>query len=162
MTCLWFDEQAEEAVRYYTDIFPDSKIRKVAVYGDAASNASGRPRGSVMTVEFEIKGNRFLALNGGPQFTFTEAVSIMVLCDDQDEIDEYWNRLSAGGSTSQCGWLKDRYGLSWQIVPKDLGDMMTDDDPEKAERVAAALMQMTKIDVDALKHAASESHAGSR
>ena len=118
---LWFDDKAEEAVSFYTSIFKNSKIGKIARYGDAGAQVSGRPKGTVMTVAFQLEGQEFVALNGGPQFKFTEAISFVVNCQTQEEVDEYWNKLSAGGQEVQCGWLKDKYGLSWQIVPTILG-----------------------------------------
>ncbi len=151
--CLWFDHEAEEAANHYVGIFPNSKVKTVTRYGDAAAQASGRPKGSVMTAEFELDGQRFLALNGGPAFKFSEAISMVVSCKDQKEIDHYWSKLSAGGEESVCGWLKDKYGLSWQVVPSALSDMLEDKDPKKVERVMAALMRMKKLDVDGLKRA---------
>ena len=149
---LWFDTQAEEAARFYTSIFDDSKIKKVTHYGDA--EASGRPKGSVMTVEFEIEGQEFVGLNGGPQFKFSEAISFVVNCKTQKEIDTLWAKLTAGGGEpSVCGWLKDKFGLSWQIVPAKFWELM-EGDPKKGERVMAALMQMTKIDLETLEKAA--------
>jgi predicted 3-demethylubiquinone-9 3-methyltransferase (glyoxalase superfamily) len=151
---LWFDTQAEEAARFYTSIFDDSKIQTITHYGDAAAEASGRPKGSVMTVEFEIQGQRFVGLNGGPQFKFSEAISFVVNCKNQKEIDTLWAKLTAGGGEpSVCGWLKDKFGLSWQIVPAKFWELM-EGDPKKGERVMAALMQMTKIDLETLEKAA--------
>ena len=151
---LWFDTQAEEAARFYTSIFDDSKIKTITRYGDAAAEASGRPKGSVMTVEFEIEDQKFVGLNGGPQFQFSEAISFVVNCRDQKEIDTLWEKLTAGGGQpSACGWLKDKFGLSWQIVPAEFWKLM-EGDPEKGERVMAALMQMTKIDLATLEKAA--------
>jgi predicted 3-demethylubiquinone-9 3-methyltransferase (glyoxalase superfamily) len=152
--CLWFDDQAEEAAAFYVSVFENSKVKAVTRYGDSGSKASGRPKGSVMTVDFELDGHPFLALNGGPTFRFTEAISLVVTCKDQDEVDAYWEKLSKGGEQGPCGWLKDRYGLSWQIVPKVLPDLMRTKDPAKAERVMAAVMGMTKLDVEALETAA--------
>jgi predicted 3-demethylubiquinone-9 3-methyltransferase (glyoxalase superfamily) len=146
---LWFDTQAEEAAKFYTSIFPDSKIVTAARYGDAGPG----PKGSVMTVEFELAGQRIIALNGGPQFKFTEAISLSVDCKDQEEVDHYWNRLLQGGKESQCGWLKDKYGLSWQINPTVLGELLSDPDPKKAKRVMEAMLKMKKIDIAALKRA---------
>ena len=151
--CLWFDNQAEEAANFYASIFHDSKIRYVARYGKAAAAAAGKPEGSVMTVVFEIEGQEFMALNGGPLFTFTPAISLMVSCKTQKEMDALWEKLSAGGEEGQCGWLKDKYGVSWQIVPKVLGKMMKDQDAEKTNCVMKALIQMKKLDVAALKKA---------
>jgi predicted 3-demethylubiquinone-9 3-methyltransferase (glyoxalase superfamily) len=150
---LWFDDKAEEAANFYTSIFKNSKIVKIARYGEAGAAVSGRPKGSVMTVAFQLEGQEFVALNGGPQFKFTEAVSLVVNCQTQEEVDEYWKKLSAGGQEVQCGWLKDKYGLSWQIVPTVLGDMLTDPDSKKAERVMKAMLQMKKIDIKGLKQA---------
>ena len=148
---LWFDNQAEAAVKFYTRIFKKSKVLHVARYSDAGARASGRKKGSVMTIAFELNGQKFVALNGGPVFKFTEAVSFVVNCKDQAEVDYYWKKLSAGGK-EQCGWLKDKYGLSWQIVPEILGKLMSGD-PARAQRVMAALLQMTKPDVKKLKEA---------
>lgn len=153
VTHLWFDNQAEEAAKFYTSLFKNSKVGQVVHYGDAASQAAGRPKGSVMTVEFELDGQSFYALNGGPLFKLNESVSLFVNCKDQAEIDELWNKLLDGGQPSQCGWLKDKYGLSWQIVPAALRDMMHDKDPKKVERVMAALMQMSKLDLATLRRA---------
>jgi predicted 3-demethylubiquinone-9 3-methyltransferase (glyoxalase superfamily) len=151
---LWFDTQAEEAARFYTSIFDDSKIQTITHYGDAGAEASGRPKGSVMTVEFEIEGQKFVGLNGGPEFKFSEAISFVVNCKNQKEIDSLWAKLTAGGGQpSVCGWLKDKFGLSWQIVPAKFWELM-EGDPARAERVMAALMQMTKIDLETLEKAA--------
>lgn len=150
---LWFDNQAEEAARFYVSIFKNSKILNVARYGDAGAAASGRPKGSVMTVTFQLDGQEFTALNGGPEFKFTEAISLMVNCKTQQEVDELWDRLTDGGEPGPCGWLKDKYGLSWQIVPTVLGEMMLDKDPKKAERVMQAMLQMKKIEIAGLKRA---------
>jgi predicted 3-demethylubiquinone-9 3-methyltransferase (glyoxalase superfamily) len=150
---LWFDDQAEEAVTFYTSIFRNSKIGNIACYGDAGAQVSGRPKGTVMTVAFQLEGQEFVALNGGPQFKFTEAISFVVNCQTQEEVDEYWEKLSAGGQEVQCGWLKDKYGLSWQIVPTILGEMLSNPDPKKAERVMKAMLQMKKIDIKGLKQA---------
>jgi len=148
-TFLWFNDNAEEAVNFYTSIFKDSKITSIARYGDAGPG----PKGSVMIVEFELNGQKFLALNGGPQFPFTEAISLMVNCESQQEVDELWEKLSAGGQKSACGWLKDKYGLSWQITPIALMQMQKDKDPEKTRRVMEAMMQMTKLDIPTLERA---------
>jgi len=156
---LWFDDQAEEAANFYVSLFAkrggsgETKIVDVARYGAAASNAAGRPEGSVLTVTFLLDGQEFTALNGGPEFHFTEAISFMVVCDDQAEVDELWAALTEGGEEGPCGWLKDRYGLSWQIVPKALEEMRRDPDPAKAERVMAAMLQMKKIEVQELQRA---------
>ena len=152
--CLWFDHEAEEAARFYTSVFKNSTLGRVARYGESAANAAGRPKGSAMTVEFEVAGQKFIGLNGGPQFKFSEAVSFMVSCENQQEIDEYWARLSEGGSPGPCGWLKDKYGLSWQIVPVQLGALLSSGDPKQSERVMAALLKMQKLDLAALQRAA--------
>ena len=151
---LWFDNQAEEAVNFYVSLFKNSKVGTITRYSEEAAAASGRPKGSVMTATFELEGQEFIALNGGPHFKFTEAVSFVVNCDTQEEIDKFWENLSEGGQKSQCGWLKDRYGLSWQIVPTILDKLMKD--PEKSKRVIAAVMQMTKLDIKTLKQAAEQ------
>jgi predicted 3-demethylubiquinone-9 3-methyltransferase (glyoxalase superfamily) len=153
--CLWFDSQAEGAVNFYTSIFKNSKIGSVARYGEAGAKASGRPKGTVMTITFKLEGQEFLALNGGPIFKFTEAISFIVNCETQKELDRLWEKLSEGGDeqAQQCGWLKDKYGVSWQIVPSVLGKMMQDKNPEKAERVMKAMLQMKKIDIKTLKQA---------
>jgi len=152
---LWFDHQAEEAVNFYASIFKDAKIGKIARYSEAAANASGRPQGSAMTVQFELFGQQFVALNGGPIFKFTEAISFLLNCDTQEELDDYWARLSAGGDekSQQCGWLKDRFGLSWQIVPTALSEMLTGPDPVRAQRVMQAVLQMKKIDIAKVRQA---------
>src|SRR5439155_7147313 len=146
---LWFDKQAEEAARFYTSIFESAKIVSLTRYGEAGPG----PRGSVMTVAFQLDGQEFVALNGGPQFKFTEATSFVVNCDTQEEVDRFWEKLSEGGQEVQCGWLKDRYGLSWQIVPVVLSQMLQDEDPQKSQRVMKALLQMKKIDIGRLKKA---------
>lgn len=146
---LWFDHQAEEAARFYVSIFPNSKIVTITRYGDAGPG----PKGSVMTVVFQLNGQEFIALNGGPQFKFTEAVSLSVDCKTQEEVDQYWKRLSAGGEEGPCGWLKDRYGLSWQVNPTILGEMLNDPDPRKSKRVMEAMLQMKKIEIKALRQA---------
>jgi predicted 3-demethylubiquinone-9 3-methyltransferase (glyoxalase superfamily) len=150
---LWFDNQAEEAARFYTSVFKKSKILNVARYSEAGSNASGRPKGSVMTVVFEIEGQRFIALNGGPYFKFNEAVSFVVNCNTQAEVDKFWKKLSAGGQEGQCGWLKDKYGLSWQIVPATLGDLLSGKDAVRLQRVMEAVLKMRKLDIKTLKKA---------
>lgn len=150
---LWFDDQAEEAAKFYTSIFKKSKILHKVHYGEDAANKSGRPAGSVMTVVFEIEGQRFIALNGGPYFKFNEAVSFVVSCDTQAEVDKFWKKLSFGGKESQCGWLKDKYGVSWQIVPSILGELLSSGDTTKTRRVMQALLQMRKLDIRALKKA---------
>jgi len=155
---LWFDDQAEDAAKRYVSIFlslgsSDSQVTDVTRYGAAGAEAAGRPEGSVMTVAFRLDGQDFVALNGGPQFQFTEAISLMVNCEIQEEVDQLWERLSEGGEQGPCGWLKDRYGLSWQIVPTALGQMLQDEDPKRAERVMAAMLQMKKIDIHTLQQA---------
>ena len=150
--CLWFDNQAEEAANFYVSIFKNSKIMQVTHYDEASSTVAGRPKGSVMTVTFQLNGQDYMGLNGGPIFKFTEAVSLMVNCDTQEEIDMYWEKLSEGGEKSRCGWLKDKYGLSWQIVPAALGEMMKD--AQKAQRVMQAVMKMDKLDLATMKAAA--------
>ena len=146
---LWFDTQAEEAANFYVRIFPKSKIVTIARYGEAGPG----PEGSVMIVVFELDGKEFIALNGGPQFKFTEAISFSVDCKSQDEVDRFWNRLSDGGEEGPCGWLKDKYGLSWQINPTVLGEMLNDPDPVKSKRVMEAMLEMKKIDIEGLKKA---------
>ena len=147
--CLWFDTEGEAAANYYTSIFADSKIGRITRYTEAGP----RPAGTVVTVEFELNGQKFLALNGGPQYTFNEAISLTITCADQDEVDYYWNRLSEGGHEVACGWVKDRYGLFWQVVPAVLPDMIADPDPEKARRVNEAMFTMTNLDIAALQKA---------
>ena len=154
--CLWFDGQAEEAAQFYVSIFKNSKIHAVSRYAKAGQEIHGKQQGSVMTVAFEIDGQAFVALNGGPQFKFNEAVSFQINCETQEEIDHFWNKLTEHGQEGPCGWLKDRYGVSWQVVPAVLPEMLMDADAEKAERVTKAFMQMKKFDVAALKRA----HAG--
>ena len=151
ITFLWFDGNAEEAASFYTSIFKDSKILNVARYGDAGPG----PKGSAMTVTFELEGQQFIALNGGPQFKFTEAISLLVNCETQKEVDELWMKLTAGGEESQCGWLKDKYGLSWQIIPKALFTLLQDPDPKKAKQVMEAMLRMRKIDIGLLEKACS-------
>jgi predicted 3-demethylubiquinone-9 3-methyltransferase (glyoxalase superfamily) len=146
---LWFDNNAEEAAELYVSIFKDSKILSVSRYGDASPG----PAGSAMSVTFELEGQQFMALNGGPQYKFTEAISLFVHCTTQEEVDDLWARLSAGGEEGPCGWLKDRYGLSWQIVPSVLGEWLGDEDAEKAKRVMQAMLQMKKLDIQRLKQA---------
>ena len=150
---LWFDSQAEEAANFYVSIFKQSRIGAITRYDDEGSKAAGRPKGSVMTVEFELDGQKFIALNGGPHFKFTEAISLFVNCENQKEVDYFWEKLSAGGQEAECGWLKDRFGLSWQVVPTGLLEMLQDKDPEKSKRTMAAMLKMKKLDVDALKKA---------
>jgi predicted 3-demethylubiquinone-9 3-methyltransferase (glyoxalase superfamily) len=147
--CLWFNFDAEEAVNYYLNIFKNSKILEISHYGDAVPTHKGK----VLTLLFEIEGQKFQALNGGSQFPFTEAISLSVDCETQEEVDVLWSQLSAGGSESQCGWLKDKFGLSWQIVPRALTEMLKDKDPDKATRVMQAMFTMSKIDIDRLRQA---------
>ncbi len=152
-TFLWFDTEAEEAAKYYVSIFKNSKILSVTHYGAAGSKASGRPLGLVMTVEFQLEGQKFVALNGGPHFKFTEAISLVVNCETQAEVNTMWKKLSAGGEESQCGWLKDKYGLSWQITPVELMDAIKSKDPEIVERAMAEMMKMTKIELAPIRKA---------
>jgi predicted 3-demethylubiquinone-9 3-methyltransferase (glyoxalase superfamily) len=150
---LWFNNNAEEAVKFYTSVFKNSKIGKISRYPEGTPG----PAGTVMTAEFEIEGQKFIALNGGPIFKFTEAISFVVNCDTQKELDEYWQQLTAdGGQEIECGWLKDKFGLSWQIVPSILGELMSGNDPKKSERVMAALLKMKKLDIEGLKRAAGQ------
>jgi predicted 3-demethylubiquinone-9 3-methyltransferase (glyoxalase superfamily) len=153
--CLWFDDQAEEAARFYTGIFQNSKIVNIARYGEAGQEIHGRPAGSVMAVAFELDGQAFSALNGGPIFKFNEAVSLQIYCETQDEVDYYWDRLSEGGDekAQQCGWLKDKYGLSWQVVPTVLLEMVNDHASEKSQRAMNAMLQMKKLDIEKLQRA---------
>ncbi|HEY3306487.1 MAG TPA: VOC family protein [Candidatus Binatia bacterium] len=153
--CLWFDSNAEEAVNFYTAIFKNSKIGNISRYGEAGYEIHGKPAGTVLTMEFELDGQAFTALNGGPMFKFNEAVSFHVGCESQEEVDYYWAKLSEGGDkkAQQCGWLKDKYGLSWQIVPTVLGKMLQDKDAKKSESVMKALLQMKKLDIKTLKQA---------
>ena len=146
---LWFDQQAEEAANYYVSIFKNSKVVSISRYGEGAP----RPAGTAQIVMFQIDGQEYMALNGGPEFKFTEAISLFVNCESQEEVDLYWEKLAAGGEKGQCGWLKDRFGLSWQIVPSALGELMGDPDPEKSRRVMEAMLRMSKIDIDSLKKA---------
>lgn len=148
---LWFDTEGEDAAKFYTSVFPNSKIGEISRYGSAGP----RPEGTVMTVSFELDGQRFVALNGGPEFTFSEAVSFLVNCDTQDEVDSYWSALSEGGEEGPCGWLKDKFGLSWQVVPKRLPELLADPDRERAQRVMEAMLKMRKIEVDELERAAA-------
>ena len=150
-SCLWFDTEGEEAAAFYTSVFPNSRIVDVAHYGSAGP----RPEGTVMAVSFELNGQPFVALNGGPEFTFDEAISFQVHCDSQEEVDSFWNTLSEGGEEGPCGWLKDRYGLSWQIVPTVLFELLGDPDREKSQRVMAAMLEMKKIEIADLEQAAS-------
>jgi len=150
---LWFNDQAEAAAKFYASVFKKSKILNVARYGEASETPSGKPRGSVMTVAFELAGQKFIALNGGPHFKFTEAISFVVSCRTQQEVDYFWKKLSAGGHEGQCGWLKDRFGVSWQVVPTVLGELLSDHDAAKSERVMQALLKMVKLDIKKLKQA---------
>ena len=149
--CLWFDTEGEEAATFYTSVFPNSKITEIARYGSAGP----RPEGTVMTVAFDLDGQPFLALNGGPQYSFSEAISFSVSCKDQDEVDAYWDALADGGEEGPCGWLKDRFGVSWQIVPEALPKLLSDPDKERSQRVMAAMLQMKKIEIDELERAAA-------
>jgi predicted 3-demethylubiquinone-9 3-methyltransferase (glyoxalase superfamily) len=146
---LWFKDQAEEAMKFYVSIFKNSKATSISRYGDAGPG----PKGSVMVAKFQLDGQEFIALNGGPMFTFSPAISFVVNCKTQEEVDEYWEKLSGGGETNQCGWLTDKYGLSWQIVPTILGELVADKDPEKSNRVMQAMLKMTKIDIGELQRA---------
>jgi predicted 3-demethylubiquinone-9 3-methyltransferase (glyoxalase superfamily) len=146
---LWFNDNAEEAMNFYVSIFKNSKVGKVTRYGDAGPG----PKGTVMTATFQLEGQEFMALNGGPQFKFTEAISLFVNCQSQQEVDDLWERLSAGGEKGRCGWLKDKFGLSWQIIPSALGEALNDKDPEKSKRAMQAMLQMDKIDIARLKNA---------
>jgi len=149
VTFLWFDNQAEEAANFYVSIFKNSKIINTVRYSDAGPG----PKGSVMTVTFELAGQQFMALNGGPHFHFSEAISLLINCETQQEVDNLWEKLSAGGKKDHCGWLKDKYGLSWQVVPSALGEMLQDQDPKKSQRVMQAMLQMDKIDIASLQQA---------
>ena len=148
-TCLWFDTQAEEAAQFYTSVFKDARMGRVSRYTEAGP----RPAGMVITAEFELNGQKFLALNGGPEFPFTEAISFQIPCADQDEVDYYWERLTDGGQEVACGWLTDKYGMSWQVMPNAFNEMMSDPDPEKVQRTMAAMLKMTKLDVAELQRA---------
>jgi predicted 3-demethylubiquinone-9 3-methyltransferase (glyoxalase superfamily) len=148
--CLWFDTEGEAAAELYTSVFPNSKVLDVSRYGEAGP----RPAGTVMTVSFELNGDEFLGLNGGPQYTFSEAVSFQVMCESQEEVDDYWSKLGEGGEHGPCGWLKDRFGLSWQIVPTRLAELLGDPDRERAHRAMAAMMKMGKLDIAELEKAA--------
>lgn len=154
--CLWFADQAEEAANFYVGIFPNSRITTITRYPEAGKEIHGQQAGTVLTVEFELNGHAFTALNGGPAFTFNEAVSFQIMCDTQPEIDRYWNALTPGGNpqAQQCGWLKDKYGLSWQVVPKGMAEILNNPDKEKANRAMAAMLTMKKIDIAALHRAA--------
>ena len=152
---LWFDDRAEEAARLYVSIFPNSRIATTTRYTEEGARVAGRAPGSVMTVAFELDGQEFIALNGGPMFTFTEALSLVVHCETQAEVDHYWSGLGAGGEEQPCGWLKDRFGLSWQVVPAALIDLIQDEDPERAKRAIGAMLTMKKLDIAALTSAAA-------
>jgi predicted 3-demethylubiquinone-9 3-methyltransferase (glyoxalase superfamily) len=152
---LWFDDQAEEAARFYTSIFANSKIVEIQRYGKAAPGKEG----TVMTVAFELNRQPFVALNGGPEFTFTEAISFLVNCETQEEVDDFWEKLSKGGEKGPCGWLKDKYGLSWQVVPTILDELLRDPDPEKSNRVMEAMLQMGKIEIEGLRQAYAQGEA---
>jgi predicted 3-demethylubiquinone-9 3-methyltransferase (glyoxalase superfamily) len=153
--CLWFDDRAEEAARFYTSVFRDSKIKRTAHYGKEGYEIHGMPEGTVMVVEFEIEGQTFTALNGGPLFKFNEAISFQVNCETQEELDYYWGRLSEGGDekAQQCGWLKDKYGVSWQVIPKVMAELLSDSHSEKSQRAMKAMLQMKKIDIETIKRA---------
>jgi predicted 3-demethylubiquinone-9 3-methyltransferase (glyoxalase superfamily) len=157
VTFLWFDHQAEEAASFYTSLFKNSKIGKISRYGDAGPG----PKGSAMSVTFQLEGQEFFALNGGPHFKFTPAISLFVNCETQEEVDELWSKLSAGGREDRCGWLTDKYGLSWQIIPKVLGELLGHCDPQIAQRAMKAMLQMSKIEIQKLKDAASAQSAAS-
>ena len=150
---LWFDNQAEAAAKFYTSIFKNSRIGKIARYGEEGEQVSGRPKGSVMTVKFQLEGQEFVALNGAPHFKFTEAISFVVNCKTQAEVDKFWKKLSDGGKEVQCDWLKDKYGVSWQIVPTVLGELLSDKDAAKSQRVMQAMLKMVKLDIKKLKQA---------
>jgi predicted 3-demethylubiquinone-9 3-methyltransferase (glyoxalase superfamily) len=159
--CLWFDNKAEEAAEFYVSIFKSSKIKAITHYGDAGAAVSGRPKGSVMAVSFELDGQQFTALNGGPLFKFSEAISFEIACKTQKEIDYFWEKLSAGGGKkSQCGWLKDKYGVSWQVVPTGMTKLFVSKDSAKIERVMQAMLKMTKLNIQALKDAYRGSRRG--
>ena len=151
--CLWFDSEAEEAANFYVSVFNNSRIGKVSRYGKEGHEVHGRKAGTVMTVEFEIDGQKLLGLNGGPHFKFNEAVSFQVHCKNQEEVDHFWSKLSAGGKEAPCGWLKDKFGISWQVIPDALPRMLMDQDAEKAGRVMKSMLQMKKIDIAALERA---------
>ena len=153
LPCLWFDSEAEEAAKFYASIFKNAKIGKINRYGKEGFEVHGRKEGTVMTVEFEIEGQKFVALNGGPHFKFNEAVSFQIHCETQQEIDHFWSKLAEGGKEQPCGWVKDKFGLCWQVIPNALPQMLMDDDSQKAQRVMKSMLQMSKIDMDALKRA---------
>jgi len=151
--CLWFDSQAEEAAKFYTSIFKNSRIEGMTHYDEESSKAAGRPKGSVLTVDFQLEGQSFMALNGGPVFKFTEAVSFVINCENQAEVDYFWEKLTAGGREVECGWLKDKFGLSWQVVPTVMIEMLKDQDAQKSQRAMAAMLKMKKLDIPALERA---------
>jgi predicted 3-demethylubiquinone-9 3-methyltransferase (glyoxalase superfamily) len=153
---LWFDTQAEEAANFYISVFKDGKITDITHYGKSGAEVSGQPEGSVLTVTFQLRGQEFVGLNGGPQFKFSDAVSFAVMCEDQEEVDYFWEKLGEGGQPGPCGWLKDKYGVSWQIVPKVLEKLVRDPDQAKAERVMMAMLKMGKIEIDGLTKAAGQ------
>ncbi len=153
MPCLWFDSEAEEAANFYCSVFKDSRIKTISRYGKQGHEKHGRKPGSVMVVAFELEGQKFVALNGGPQFKFSEAISFQIHCESQKAVDYFWSKLTQGGEEGPCGWLKDRFGLSWQVVPTTLIEMVTDSDPAKVQRVTKAFLQMKKFDISALKRA---------
>jgi predicted 3-demethylubiquinone-9 3-methyltransferase (glyoxalase superfamily) len=155
--CLWFDDQAEAAAQFYTTIFRNSKITHISRYGEAGQEIHGKPAGAVMTVSFELDGQSFTALNGGPTFKFNEAISFQVFCDTQEDVDDYWQKLATGGdeTAQQCGWLKDRYGISWQIIPHALIELLNHPDAATSQRVTTAMLQMKKIEIDELKQVAA-------
>ena len=152
VTCLWFDTEGEDAARFYASIFPDSKLGEITRYGSAGP----REEGTVMTVGFELMGQEFVALNGGPEYTFNQAISFQIMCESQEEVDRYWEQLTDGGEEGPCGWLKDRFGVSWQIVPARLVELLGDPDREKSQRVMAAMLEMKKIEIDGLERAAAQ------
>lgn len=159
--CLWFDDQAEAAAQFYTSVFRNSKIVHISRYGEAGQEIHGKPAGTVMTVSFELDGQPFTALNGGPTFKFNEAISFQVFCDTQEEVDDYWQKLSAGGdeTAQQCGWLKDKYGVSWQIIPRILIELLKHPDTGTSQNVTTAMLQMKKIEIDELKRVAASSRS---
>jgi predicted 3-demethylubiquinone-9 3-methyltransferase (glyoxalase superfamily) len=162
--CLWFDSQAEEAARFYTGIFKNSRMGKISRYTEAGTEVHGQPAGKVLTVEFELNGQPFTALNGGPHFKFTEAISFQIMCQDQEEVDFYWNKLGQGGDpkAQQCGWLKDKFGLSWQVVPTRMVELLSNSDREKSGRAMEAMLKMKKLDIGELERAAEGETAGKR
>lgn len=157
--CLWFNDQAEEAVNYYLSVFNNSKIIKATHYGDSAADIAGKQKNSVMTINFALDEQEFIALNGGPQYTFTPAISLMVNCRTQDEVDVLWQKLSQNGTVLQCGWLTDKYGITWQIIPAGLVEMLNDPDRAKSERAMKAMLKMTKLDINIIEQAYNNDHA---